>query len=682
LKIRNFIALLLLAQVIVSSEQQPQQAQPQQPTFRVEANYVRVDVYPTVAGRIVPDLTRDDFELLEDNTPQKIDGFEYIVVRGPAPQESRVDPTTPQHARDMAGDPRNRLFVLFLDTYHTSQVSSRRVSGPVARMLQKTIGQDDLVATMTPAMSARDVTFARHMGALESMLSKEWWGLRDDRVRRDPVEQSYELCFDKALAEELIARRREKQVLDALQDLVRHLRGIREERKAVFVISEGWRLFRPNSQVMSAGGLGGIPQVGVGPDGKITTRDTRQTGTSRYECERDKMNLSMLDNDELFRELLGEANRANASFYPVDPRGLPASDTGIAESPLSMHADQRYLSNRQQTLRTLADATDGVAVMNSNDISRGLQRVVDDLASYYLLGYYSTNTQLDGKFRNIKVRVKRQGVQVRARRGYRAGTPEELAAAGGGGKGALPTPPSAIQQALGRLGGYRPEQKFHVAGGAVPASGNAPGGSVWVVGELDFAASRQPDWAGGGEAEIVVTAGKAPLGSAKVTLPPGGRTFSATVPLNGAVSADTVRISVRLRPTTSALPVQNIAQIEWPKDAGSAPSTPMLFRRGPSTGQKYEPTADYRFRRNERVRVQVAIAGAEPAFTARMLDRSGQLLEVPVTTTVQRDAAGAAAIHAEAALSPLAAGDYAIEITLTPSGATPQQILVPVRVIP
>ncbi len=78
------------------------------------------------------------------------------------------------------------------------------------------------------------------------------------------------------------------------------------------------------------------------------------------------------------------------------------------------------MRSRVESLRTLADNTDGLAVVDTNDLDKGFQRIVDDMTSYYLLGYYSTNTKLDGKVRKIKVRVKRNGVDVRARRSYRA----------------------------------------------------------------------------------------------------------------------------------------------------------------------------------------------------------------------------------------------------------------------
>ena len=57
------------------------------------------------------------------------------------------------------------------------------------------------------------------------------------------------------------------------------------------------------------------------------------------------------------------------------------------------------LKQRIEVMRTLADNTDGIAVVNSNDLDRGMKRISDDLTSYYLLGYYSTNAKLDGRFR-------------------------------------------------------------------------------------------------------------------------------------------------------------------------------------------------------------------------------------------------------------------------------------------
>ena len=75
----------------------------------------------------------------------------------------------------------------------------------------------------------------------------------------------------------------------------------------------------------------------------------------------------------------------------------------------------------------LADNTDGRAIVNRNDLAAGMKQIIRDASGYYLLGYNSTQAPTDGKFHEIKVQVKRQGVDVRARKGYWAYTAEDVA---------------------------------------------------------------------------------------------------------------------------------------------------------------------------------------------------------------------------------------------------------------
>src|SRR5205085_11559371 len=177
---------------------------------------------------------------------------------------------------------------------------------------------------------------------------------------------------------------------------------------AVITVSDGWLLYRPDQTLTilrtdDRGRQvdpipGGPPPVGVGPGGTRTTRINNGTYISdRTECEKDLMELAMADNERYFRDISGEANRANVSFYPSDPRGLAAVDTPIGpEPPLPPAADHAQLVQRGETLRTLALTTDGIAMLDSNDLRKELRRIADDLTSYYLMGYYSTNTKLDG----------------------------------------------------------------------------------------------------------------------------------------------------------------------------------------------------------------------------------------------------------------------------------------------
>ena len=89
--------------------------EPQRPTFRLDANFVRVDIYPTADGKPVTDLTAADFEILEDGVPQQIDTFERIEIATGTPVEQRRDPNTVAQMRAEAENPRARVFVIFLD---------------------------------------------------------------------------------------------------------------------------------------------------------------------------------------------------------------------------------------------------------------------------------------------------------------------------------------------------------------------------------------------------------------------------------------------------------------------------------------------------------------------------------------------------------------------------------------
>ena len=130
------------------------------------------------------------------------------------------------------------------------------------------------------------------------------------------------------------ARRREKLTLDALSDLMVHLAGVREERKALIVVTEGWQLFRPNANLTSGDDgrnrvrpedvLRRTPRPQPADSGTNTT-----SGNSRVECEADRIALAGLDHTQRLREITDDANRGNVTFYPVYARGLVVFDAPI-----------------------------------------------------------------------------------------------------------------------------------------------------------------------------------------------------------------------------------------------------------------------------------------------------------------------------------------------------------------
>lgn len=671
-----------------------QQTQPPQPTFRTEANYVRVDVYPTKDGAPIADLTADDFEVLENGTLQKIEQFERVVVRAAGPQETRIEPNTVAESRSMAESSRARLFVLFLDTYHVDVADSHRIRRPLVEALDRVIGQDDLVAVMTPEMSARDIVFARRTTTIDGFLTRYWhWGERNRVNPPDPEDNEYGFCYpnmpktappdcsdQNGIAAEMIDRRHEKRALDALQDLVRVLRGVREERKAILAITNGWLLYRPNTTLMRPLNCRGVPTgptVGVDPrTGKLTTKDLSTGQASYTKCDTDRMNLAQIDNEREYRELLDEANAANASFYPIDPRGLAVFDTPIMRNDVPGQAppmvppavDRAMLTGRLTSLRTLAEATDGLAIVDSNDLAAGFRRVVADLSSYYLLGYYS-NGKLDGKFHSIRVRVKRPGVQVRARRGYLAATVEAVTAASTAARGATSPTPAAAAEALAVESALAPladsardmPMRLQAVAGWRPGPDGRPTAAFWVVGEFSGATPPSRDV----EATAMGAAGPT---IARATNQAGSR--SVLMALIPAEPQEPGEYAVRVRAEGLGSGTVRLTLPPAPDAAGA-----VFIRRGQSTGNKEVPTADRRFRRSEQLRLELPTTIAE--MTARLLDRTGKPLAVPVTTRVRVDPDGSQWQSAQLTLAPLAPADYIVEMA---SGTG--RMLVGFRVVP
>ena len=232
----------------------------QQPRFRAGVAYVRVDVYPTSNGRIVPDLKQDELEVLEDGVPQRIEAFEHVVVRAAGAEAERSEPSSIAASLEAAGDPRNRLFVLFFDTLHTlgyggrggAIYDPRTVGRALAGFLERLIGADDLVGVITPEQSLRDLTFTRRPSSFEDFLrSGARWQERFMEGEMDDTERKYTVCYPAPLpyAPKMIARRRELFVLTVLRDLMVLLENLREGRTAVLLVSEGWTLFRPDASL-------------------------------------------------------------------------------------------------------------------------------------------------------------------------------------------------------------------------------------------------------------------------------------------------------------------------------------------------------------------------------------------------------------------------------------------------
>jgi hypothetical protein len=126
-----------------------------------------------------------------------------------------------------------------------------------------------------------------------------------------------------------------------------------------------------------------------------------------------------------YTELAAKANADRITFYTIDAAGLRVSSDFTAENrnvPIS-GVDSVHSNNLQAPLRYVAQATGGIAILNTNRAAPMLERIADDFNTYYSLGYRAPEIAR-GRYHKIDVKVKRKGVEVRHREGYRDKTPE------------------------------------------------------------------------------------------------------------------------------------------------------------------------------------------------------------------------------------------------------------------
>ena len=126
------------------------------------------------------------------------------------------------------------------------------------------------------------------------------------------------------------------------------------------------------------------------------------------------LKLNGVDNQAQLRATTNAALRANVSIFPVDARGLVATPplgdaTKASPGGLAMFNGQTAgtvmtnFQRSQDTLYSLAKDTGGKAMFDYNDLSLGIVQAAQAVTSYYIVGFYSNHTALDGKFHRVKI---------------------------------------------------------------------------------------------------------------------------------------------------------------------------------------------------------------------------------------------------------------------------------------
>ena len=321
--------------------------------------------------------------------------------------------------------------MFFFDDYHVRLGNSLSVKEPLIRFVQTQLRPNDIVGMMYPLTPVDGISFTRNQASIISAI-ENFEGRKFNYQPRNTFEEQYARA-----PSEIVEQIRNQVVMGALRGLSTRLGGLREGRKAVIYVSEGFTAMLPPQLRTADASMGRMGTVGR--TSPMTGENSQREETAAFFSESDLYSQ--------LREVFTAANRNNTAIYSVDPRGLTPFEFGIDEA-VGPNQDARSLRMTQDSLRSLSEETDGRAIVNRNDLAPGLAQIVRDSSYYYLLGYNSTQAPTDGKFHQISVRLKRRGLDVRARKGYWALTAEEVVRATGPAKPEVVKP---VQQALASI---------------------------------------------------------------------------------------------------------------------------------------------------------------------------------------------------------------------------------------
>jgi VWFA-related protein len=326
-----------------------------------------------------------------------------------------------------------RVFVFFLDDYHVREGNSLRMRQVLGEFLQNELIPTDLVGVMYPLMPLDALRLTRDHESVINAIN-QFHGVKYDYEIRNNFEARYNFY-----STPVVERMRNEVSLSALRGLMIRLGGMREGRKTVVLVSEGYTNYVPPQILARNAEMGVDRRMNPAAGNPFFGDSPFQETVAAFEDS-----MLMLDLQRVYET----ANRFNTSLYTLDPRGLAVFEFDLDQPAISARTDGRALRRTQSTLRLLAEQTDGEAIVNQNNFTRGLRQMLYDASSYYLLGYNSSLEATDGEFHEIEVRLKRPGLRVRAREGYWAVTVRDV-------ERSLTTrahePPKAVDVALAAL---------------------------------------------------------------------------------------------------------------------------------------------------------------------------------------------------------------------------------------
>jgi VWFA-related protein len=424
---------------------------------KISTSLIQIDATVTDKdGNIVTDLTADDFEVFENDEKQTITNLSFIALQ---PEKAvKAPPSLPRNSANAVPVPLvptrlrpeqvRRTIALVVDDLGLSHSSIFFIRAALKKFVAEQMQEGDLVAVVTTSggMGALQ-QFTSDKRILYAAIDKVKFQLNGREVSSfSPIRPT----FKEELNASMNAATGETTANVGETGTVGNVLGTDEDR----LFDIGLNQFHEDA--FAVGTLGAVKYIIRGMS-QLPGRKAVMLLSEGFNFVQREGNFVSINAriEGTIRGLTDTANRSGVIIYAVDPRGLVApgftaedNRVGLRDNPFAADQDLRAreekLFNTQQSLRYLTEETGGFAVINNNNINKGIQRMLNDQRGYYLIGYQPDEDTFDPakrRFNKLTIKLKRPGLKIRYRSGFFGITDSE----------ALATPKTPQQQLLDAL---------------------------------------------------------------------------------------------------------------------------------------------------------------------------------------------------------------------------------------
>ncbi|HEY0099239.1 MAG TPA: VWA domain-containing protein [Pyrinomonadaceae bacterium] len=406
----------------------------------ITTNLIQIDATVTDKdGRAVPDLRQEDFEIYQNGKLQPITNFSFIALQPEdrnrlARDGKESDGAPPLASSRLRYQQVRRTIALVVDDLGLSFASTNWTKQALRKFVDEQLQPGDLVAIIRTSSGVGTLQqFTTDRRLLHAAIERLRWNVRGGGGSFSPIEAN----LSEAMSNRVIVNAEGERELHMVG-------GMKEER-------EFQRdAFESQESVFAAGTLGAVNFVMRGM-GQLPGRKAVILFSDGFKLfSRKGQNIRVQD---ALQKLTDTANRSGVIIYTMDPRGLDAPMLSAQDSTYGLTGDQvdalveerrQDYFDTQQGLRAIASRTGGFSIINQNNLTKGIERILDDQKGYYLIGYKPDADVFDiekRRFNSLTVKVKRPGLRVRYRSGFFGMLDAE----------ARPQPRNAVQQLIAAL---------------------------------------------------------------------------------------------------------------------------------------------------------------------------------------------------------------------------------------